>query len=119
MGPAPVSPVGAGANTTVGKPTGINAIAHSVGKPSNTQHLGSIIGKPGKGSTSVGGGDPLMHGISQYAKTPGGMQPTQHPGASTIRGGKIGSHIKKGGLGQGPMGMPGPNDDVTTSQDTE
>lgn len=120
MGPAPVSPVSTGANTTVGKPGGIAAIAHGVGKPSNTQHLGSIIGLPGKGSTSVGGGDPMAHSLSQYMKTAGGAQPTAHAGVkNAIRGGKMGPHVKRGGLGQGPMGMPGPDDNVNTSQDTE
>lgn len=138
-GPAPVSPTApGGAKTSLGKPGGISAVAHSVGKPGNTEHLGSIIGRPGKGMTSVGGGDPLAHSLNHYGKPPanpaaaskllggqqmdGGTVPTAHAGAKIIRGesGQMRQHVRTGGLGAGKMGMPGPSDqDTNSTQDTE
>ena len=140
MSPAPISPVKpitAGANTDVGKPSGINAIAHSVGKPGNVENLGSIVGRPGKGMTSVGGGNQTAHMLNHYGKPPanpqassslvaglsgtGGVDPTAHAGANKIRGMSGGIHrVRNGGLGPGPQGTPGPSDqDVNQSQDTE
>lgn len=124
MGPKPVSPtVPGGANTTVGKPSGIAQVANSVGKPGNTQHLGSVVGRTGKGMTSVGGGDPLAHSVSQYGKTGAGTNPTAHGGAKQIRGlsGTMRQGVRSGGLGPERLGMPGPSDTnySNTSADTE
>lgn len=139
-GPAPVAPSLAQgvAKVDVGKPSGIAAVAHSVGKPGNTEQLHSVVGRTGKGLTSVGGGNPMTHSLNHYGKvasagslagqllgssTGTGVDPTKHAGASIVRG-ESGSpmrkHLRTGGLGNGPMGMPGPSDqDVNTTQDTE
>lgn len=90
VGPAPVSPPGGGKTIAV-------------------QHLGSVVGRTGKGLTTVGGGDPIAHSLSHYGK----------PGKNAIRGGKMGSHVKKGGLGPGAQGMPGPDTNTNITQDTE
>lgn len=134
MGPKPVNPtLSGGANTTVGKPNGVAAVANSVGKPGNTQHLGSVVGRTGKGMTSIGGGDPLAHGMSHYGKkapallggqqTAGGVDPTAHAGSKQIRGlsGTMRHGVRAGGLGPGRMGTPGQSDTnySNTSEDTE
>lgn len=66
------------------------------GKALKTEQLGSVVGRTGKGLTTVGGGDSAAHSLNHYGKP-------------TIHGGAIGRNIKKGGLGPGKMGMPGPN----------
>lgn len=134
MGPKPVSPtLPGGANTTVGKPSGVAQVANAVGKPGNTQHLGSVVGRTGKGMTSVGGGDPLAHGFNHYGKNPpsllggqqstGGVDPTVHPGSKQNRGlsGATRHGVRAGGLGPEKLGMPGPSDTnySNTSEDTE
>lgn len=123
MGPAPVSPtMKMPSITSVGKSSGIAAVAGSVGKPGNTEHLGSVVGRTGKGISNLGGGSSLAHSMNAYGKKPpallggtqmaGGVDPTAHAGAKMIRGGSGGmrSHIRQGGLGPGSMGAPGPSD---------
>lgn len=130
MGPKPVGPtISGGAKVSQGAPHGIAATAHSVGKPGNTEHLGSLIGRSGKGLTSAGGGDPTMHSINHYGKNPpallggapmaAGVNPTAHAGMTAIRGGSMGKHVRKDGLGAGKMGMPSPANYQPTGADTE
>lgn len=132
VGPKPVSPtISGGAKISQGAPQGIAATANSVGKPGNTEHLGSIIGRTGKGLTSAGGGDPAMHSMSHYGKNApsglgggvgqpaGGVDPTSHGGMSAIRGGSMGKHVRKDGLGAGKTGMPAAANYQPTTQDTE
>lgn len=128
VGPKPVSTV----PTTVGKSSGISAVAHSVGKPGRTQDLGSIVGRPGAGSSTITGGDAAMHSIGHYGKTPpagmggsgNGVDPTAHAGAKIIRGGSggLGRHVRQGGLGPGKLSAPGQSDQnysQMNNQDTE
>lgn len=134
VGPAPVNPtISAPAHTSIGKPAGIAAVAHTVGKPGNTQHFGSVVGRTGSGISALGGGSSAQHSMNDYGKKPpallggeqmaGGMDPTAHKGASMIRGGSGGmrTHIREGGLGPGPMSTPGPSDTdySMNSSDTE
>lgn len=126
MGPAPASPTArTGNSTSVGKPSGIGAVAAGVGKPGRTEHLGSVVGRTGKGISTLTGGDPMAHMGNHYGKKApallggtqmaGGVDPTAHPGANMIRGGAgvMRSHIREGGLGPGPMSTPGNSTDYS------
>lgn len=113
-------------------PSGIAKIAGSVGKPSS-QQLTSV--RPGPGSTTgITGGSALPQMMGHYGKTPPaalssngmpgttGIDPTQHPGAAMIRGGKGGMkrNPRSGGLGPGPQATAGGDTNYNaTSQDTE
>jgi hypothetical protein len=137
VGPAPVGPsLPVASHVDVGSHTGIAKTATTVGKPGNTQHFGNVTGRMGKGLTALGGGDPSNHAQNHYGKSGlpaaptdgaslggqsvGGVSPTQHAGMKEIRGTSAGPHVKRGGLGPGPMGTPGPSDAFTDpSQDTE
>lgn len=116
-------------------PTGIAKIAGSVGKPGRQQALGNLHtrGAP----PVITGGDPLAHSLNQYGKNPPaalgggampgmpgttGVDPTQHPGVSQIRGGKGGmkKNARSGGLGPGPEATAGGDNNYdATSQDVE
>jgi hypothetical protein len=122
MSPAPVSPtIKIAGKANLGAPSGIAKVAQSAGKPGNTENFGSVVGRMGKGISNLGGGSQVAHSINHYGKSgpafPGmqglagtsGVQPTMHAGAKLIRGTSMGKHIKKGGLGSGPQGMPGGN----------
>jgi hypothetical protein len=118
-----------------GGPSGITKVAEQVGKPGRQQALGS----PHRSAPpTITGGNPvagtMMH---NYAKQPSpaavggsstgmpgttGVDPTSHPGATMIRGGKGGmkKNPRSGGLGPGPMSTPGGDNNYdATSQDVE
>lgn len=108
-------------------PTGIAKIAGSVGKPGRQQPIVRGVTPAITGGASASG---LMN---HYGKNgPAGMMtgmpgttstdPTSHPGASQIRGGKGGmkKNAREGGLGPGPMSAPGGDNNYdATSQDVE
>lgn len=136
MGPAPIGPtIKVPSSVSVGKPSGIAAVAHGAGKPGNTQQLGSVVGKTGKGLTGIGGGNQAAHALNHYGKAPppgisgmtGGstVKPISEAGAGTRMikgsGGGIRPHIRQGALGPGRMGAAGPSDSnySQTSEDSE
>lgn len=117
-----------------GAPTSIAKTANAVGKPGRTQNLGNL--HTGGARPAITGGDPLAHGLlNHYGKNPPsvlaggsgmpgstGVDPTQHPGVTQVRGGKGGmkKNARSGGLGPGPMSTPGGDNDYdATSQDVE
>ena len=122
MGPAPVSPtIKVAGKASLGGPSGIAKTAQAVGKPGNTENFGSVVGRMGKGISAIGGGSSVAHSINHSGKNgpsfpgmegmagTGGVQPTAHAGASMIRGTSMSQHIRKGALGPGKQGAPGPN----------
>jgi hypothetical protein len=110
--------------------TGIGNLARSVGKPGRQQPLAR-----GERAT-ITGGDPLAHSMGHYGKnqppafatmTTGmpdasAVDPTQHPGVKSIRGGEGGlkRNPREGALGPGKAGVPGGSNDYSMqSQDAE
>lgn len=121
VGPAPVSPTGGqggGIRVSPGSAKGHadKVFAKSDGKGAKAEHLASPHAR-----STITGGDPLARLMGHYGKaTPAplqamglglgsGAQPTMHPGATLVRGGKgqMRTHIFQGGLGPGRMGQPG------------
>lgn len=112
-----VSSRGAGGHTHIAER------AMSAGKGSHSEHVGTSIGRHGAGSSTITGGDPMMHAMGHYGKNPPksllaalgsqpGLAPTVHPGVAMIRGGRgaMKEHITMGALGPergGAMGSPG------------
>lgn len=122
------------------------AVAHTPGvgaPPAGIAQIAGSVGKPGRQQTTTRGVTPSITGGSQsqalmnhYGKNgpsvlagstmPGstGVDPTQHPGVSQLRGGGKGGMKKgaarQGGLGPGPMATAGGDTNYdATSQDVE
>lgn len=120
------------------------AVVHTPGvgaPPSGIAKIAGSVGKPGRQSTTtrgvtpaITGGNPASAMLNHYGKHPPallggdgmpgttGVDPTQHPGASQIRGSKGGmkKNPREGGLGPGPQATAGGDNNYNaTSQDVE